>query len=411
MPIFPEFNQVRAPLIQPRDLGEIIARNFAGGEQVGQALNGAPYRRAALQEQALQNQLSMAPLLRQKTLFDIIHEPGVTQEGAAPDAMSLGGGLAFSPVLRQQYEADKTAEALRLWGSKLDYKNQNTPDKLYPIFRDEHGGIIYRTTDGHTLDEAGQQVSGVNANWTPLNGIGLQAVEGPGGNIYEVPTRQQPGGPKPTATPLTITPSAPSPALAPVQSGVLPPLQEVAPEQAKPVQLRKPQEKQSDLRKEFGNDDVITNFRKTNEQMGRLNAAWEMAQKSNNFAIIDQTLITALNKLLDPPSVVRESEYARTPENLSLLNNLRGRYEALLKGGAKLTQQDRAAIVEMANAFNQVSRQKAKQVADRFQQTAVEQGYDPKDVILGDVYEALYGTAQNPGTATVKPKFRRVIPD
>lgn len=61
---------------------------------------------------------------------------------------------------------------------------------------------------------------------------------------------------------------------------------------------------------------------------------------------VDQVLISTLNKILDPTSVVRESEYNRTPENLSALNRMQGYYDKLLQGGAGLTDADRKTIMD-----------------------------------------------------------------
>jgi hypothetical protein len=58
------------------------------------------------------------------------------------------------------------------------------------------------------------------------------------------------------------------------------------------------------------------------------------ADKKNNKKSLNaasQTIVTAFNKILDPTSVVRESEYARTPEGQSYLERLQGKYEQLMK--------------------------------------------------------------------------------
>jgi hypothetical protein len=80
-----------------------------------------------------------------------------------------------------------------------------------------------------------------------------------------------------------------------------------------------------------------------------------------NKVALDQALITMFNKLTDPNSVVRESEYARTPQNLPLANRFSGAMQKLEKGGAGLTDADREALVwgakiianERGNTYNQ----------------------------------------------------------
>ena len=49
--------------------------------------------------------------------------------------------------------------------------------------------------------------------------------------------------------------------------------------------------------------------------------------------------------MTDPTSVVRESEYARTPENVPIINRMFGAIDKLKSGGAGLTNADREALV------------------------------------------------------------------
>jgi len=64
-----------------------------------------------------------------------------------------------------------------------------------------------------------------------------------------------------------------------------------------------------------------------------------------NKVSLDQGLITMFNKLTDPNSVVRESEYARTPGNLPMVNRFTGALYKVQQGGAGLTDKDREALV------------------------------------------------------------------
>lgn len=55
-----------------------------------------------------------------------------------------------------------------------------------------------------------------------------------------------------------------------------------------------------------------------------------------------QAMVTYFNKLLDPTSVVRESEYARVGEGQSLWNRISGTYDKLVQGGAGISQKELA---------------------------------------------------------------------
>lgn len=58
------------------------------------------------------------------------------------------------------------------------------------------------------------------------------------------------------------------------------------------------------------------------------------AARRGDMASGAQTILVTFQKILDPPSVVRESEYMRSAAGQSLLNRVKGWIEQLRKGGA-----------------------------------------------------------------------------
>jgi hypothetical protein len=64
-----------------------------------------------------------------------------------------------------------------------------------------------------------------------------------------------------------------------------------------------------------------------------------------------QVIITNFNKILDPTSVVRESEYARSPEGQSYLAQLEGKLQQISQGGAGLTKDSLKEFIALGNAF------------------------------------------------------------
>lgn len=102
------------------------------------------------------------------------------------------------------------------------------------------------------------------------------------------------------------------------------------------------------LRKEFNNLPDVKEYNQTIPKIKSMQAAYGEAQKTKNFVAVDQALITLYNKLTDPTSVVRESEYARTAENIPLLNRIKGKVEKIKSGGAGLTEEERRALMDMA---------------------------------------------------------------
>ncbi len=84
---------------------------------------------------------------------------------------------------------------------------------------------------------------------------------------------------------------------------------------------------------------------------------------------IDQALITLFNKVTDPDSVVRVSEYARTPEGAGLITSFIGRIERIVQGGAGLTNRDRTELMITAEAILSGVKGAAKEKIIDFTQT------------------------------------------
>lgn len=64
-----------------------------------------------------------------------------------------------------------------------------------------------------------------------------------------------------------------------------------------------------------------------------------------------QAIVNTFNKIIDPSSVVRESEYARSPDGQALLDSLVGKAAALARGGPGLTPGNLREFVRLAKVF------------------------------------------------------------
>ena len=96
---------------------------------------------------------------------------------------------------------------------------------------------------------------------------------------------------------------------------------------------------------------------------------------------VDQALITIFNKMTDPQSVVRESEYLRTPQDLALWNRIKGKVSKMVAGGAGLTPDDRNALLNMAKQFQSAYKSKFDELRNEYRGYAVDYGLDPETVI------------------------------
>lgn len=76
----------------------------------------------------------------------------------------------------------------------------------------------------------------------------------------------------------------------------------------------------------------------------------KQAAKGNMNAGSQAVLVT-FQKILDPNSVVRESEYARSPEGVSLISRIQGAVQRLSQGGAGVPLKDLQGFARMASQF------------------------------------------------------------
>ena len=104
------------------------------------------------------------------------------------------------------------------------------------------------------------------------------------------------------------------------------------------------------LRQEFINRPEVKDYIIVSTNVKAMDSLLKKSRSGDikNNVALDQGLITMYNKLTDPQSVVRESEYARTPGNLPFVNQFQGAFQKLQQGGAGLTLKDREALVQGA---------------------------------------------------------------
>lgn len=107
------------------------------------------------------------------------------------------------------------------------------------------------------------------------------------------------------------------------------------------------------LSKDF--EGYAKNLREAQRQIKIIETSYKQAQeqmkKGESLNAATQGVLVSFQKLLDPTSVVRESEYARSPEGLSLLDRIEGTYTRLKQGGAGLTADALKEFVDMGKKF------------------------------------------------------------
>jgi len=115
--------------------------------------------------------------------------------------------------------------------------------------------------------------------------------------------------------------------------------------------------------------------------------AYKVAQTKKDdesFVAADQAIITLFNKITDPQSVVRESEYARTPSDMSLVNSVKAFISRQYSGG-RLEPQTRADIMKIIKLGTKAYAKKYATIRGDFQQRAKSRGLDPFNVTGSDL--------------------------
>lgn len=137
-----------------------------------------------------------------------------------------------------------------------------------------------------------------------------------------------------------------------------------------------------DLSNQFARNPISQGFPIIQNQMDRLEEAAKEAQKTNSYVAVDQTLIMVFNKMLDERSVVRESEYARTPKDMTIWNRVAGQIDKYMRtGGAGLTNDERNAIYSMSKRFYERYKQNYENLISDTRQKSLLYEVDPNMVI------------------------------
>jgi hypothetical protein len=101
-----------------------------------------------------------------------------------------------------------------------------------------------------------------------------------------------------------------------------------------------------------------------------------------------QAVLVTFQKILDPTSVVRESEYARTTEGQAMLDRIEGYTRRLAQGGTTLTDREMAAMVGTAQQFLAGSERGLSGTRRRIEAAAAQYKIDPRlvfdDALTGD---------------------------
>lgn len=126
--------------------------------------------------------------------------------------------------------------------------------------------------------------------------------------------------------------------------------------------------------------------RMVDQQFKLMESAWNRfaTGKAKDLNAVSQAILVTFQKVLDPESVVRESEYARSPSGQSMIANLEGRFRRIQEGGPGVTPDSLKEFVETARLFHKralstmtAEQARVKKIAERYQL--------PQDLIVADM--------------------------
>jgi len=167
---------------------------------------------------------------------------------------------------------------------------------------------------------------------------------------------------------------------------------------------------EDNYRKEFESSKTVDEYNLVLKQWGIMDAAMEQAgligdpsKKATSFIAADEALITVFKKMLDPHSVVRESEYSRTPESQARIDKIVGWFQKQKFGGPGLTAQNRRDIHRMGLELLEVYRDDYRQAVAFYTTLAKKRGLDPSFVIRNRSISGRSGTPASANTGDTKP--------
>lgn len=146
-------------------------------------------------------------------------------------------------------------------------------------------------------------------------------------------------------------------------------------------------------------------FQAIKQKSQQMDALYQQYLKdpSQSRTFIDQGIITLYSKINDPTSVVRESEYARTPEGVSAINHIQGYFDKLQHGGSGITGNDLKDAVTAAKSLVEGSQAKYDEELKKAKSKARAAGV-PEDFLMNSLGIETSNTS-NPGITPALGNF------
>jgi hypothetical protein len=215
----------------------------------------------------------------------------------------------------------------------------------------------------------------------------MQETMDENGNVYTVPVKIQP-----SALPANILPpegvqTQPADMTKPqittqpgqVTSTTQPVSQSVQPSNIKKLGLTEPDKraKEGDLRKEYNGLPDVKAYNEVNTAYNQIKVATQRPSPANDLAAA-----TKFMKLLDPNSVVRESELIMAVQASGLADRISNTGNRILNG-EKLTPTQRKDFFDAATQFYKIAEDKKRAIDTQYTNIGIESNLNYKNIIPG----------------------------
>lgn len=134
-------------------------------------------------------------------------------------------------------------------------------------------------------------------------------------------------------------------------------------------------ENEDKLRADYTANPMVKSSAEMKNAFGMIEAAYQRPSAANDLA-----MATKYMKILDPTSVVRESEFALAVNATGLLDKVQN-YAASVLQGKKLNPTQRKDFYDSAKAINDAFQAERQKVDDQYSEMATGYGLNPKNVI------------------------------
>lgn len=134
-------------------------------------------------------------------------------------------------------------------------------------------------------------------------------------------------------------------------------------------------------------------FTKASQNIRVIKIAFNKAQKDiavgKSINAASQGVLVSFQKLLDPGSVVRESEYARSGEGLAFLDRIAGKWEQFKAGGAGVTAEGLQEFNDLAQLFFEGYLEEAIQDATLITNQATTYGLNIENILSPGILDVM----------------------